>query len=1198
MKNMNWVRRTVVVVFVVVFTFGFLNMGTIYPVYGDGQVTQEQSDDSASSASVDESGQGSDSVSDSDDDKSQTSDISDASDSETSSDSTGSETKTSDTNTTADGTSDEQTTTKDSDDDSDETATSPVFNSLPKSASVSSALAASSAASTSSASSDSYTWTGSNSISYDDLISGIGDAGDYAVFARTFTNDNHMEGNIAVETLLGCSSQMGNTSNVSVNITSYSVTITKTVKNVTGEKKFNFGVFKKNSNGTYTQVNSATVTTDSSTGKGSATVSGNFGSNTKLYVFELDDSGNPITDKSTTGVTIGSLKYKVEYDSTTDGTVTGGSYIMKSDNTSYIKYLRGSGSNMINQGQDAKLVVGDYEGVVIGTDVNGNPTITNNKGASYDVGVGATVSKTGDPFPIDFTSDFDRLNDLSKTLATAKTTTDSSANVTVSVINMKASDNGFSTDLSRAVNNTPTSNETNYATNTGFKNLATNEYLIVNIDCTDVSAYTITRFATPSYTDTWDPAASRIIFNFVKKDSSGNYVPYTGNIFLQESVGTILAPSATVTGTTTVVGEIIANTVSHSGGEIHKKVIGKSGQAHGTLSCTNTAEETGKEVKFKKTDLNTGKEISGAKLQIKDSSGNVVDSWTSDSSSVHTATLMPGTYTLEETEAPEGYKEADAITFIVKSDGTITNTSGTAFSNKTVTMTDQPLTKVSVNKLNDSSESISGALLCIQDLKGNQIGDSWTSEKGKTHDVYLEDGYYKLVELSAPEGYKTAQSITFTVSNGKVINSEGTTITDSLIEMVDLSIPKTTIRKTDVGGNLVAGATLTLTSQDGSYTKTWVTDADNAQEVYLDPGTYTITEVFVPNGYKKAADISFIMTDDGKITDLLGNALDNNKVTMVDEAIPAVYFQKTDVGGNELSGAVLTVKKETGETVESWTSDGTSHVVYLDPGTYILEETTAPNGYDKADSITFIMNSDGTVSDENGAVITDKTITMVDEVTPTEGPIEAIKTLENGTLKKGDFTFELLRGDFYNFTYVSYGWGWYVATNVTNSGTWKKNTNITVPMPDGSSASTAAVKNRANGKVNFGSITYEQEGVYTYQIREKVPAGVTSDTPCYGDIKYDTNTYYVAVLVQWQNSGDFRNPNWKLNVTGVYYYPNSNYTYSERLSSAPEFVNEKLKAVEMPETGRNGQLACYLLGSLLTLVGIYVLTKGRRSETR
>ena len=82
-------------------------------------------------------------------------------------------------------------------------------------------------------------------------------------------------------------------------------------------------------------------------------------------------------------------------------------------------------------------------------------------------------------------------------------------------------------------------------------------------------------------------------------------------------------------------------------------------------------------VKISKVDISDNALLlPGAKLVIKDSSDNVIDSWTSSDisgKSPHETELIPGKYKIVEEKAPDGYKRIRThIEFTVKKDGTIT----------------------------------------------------------------------------------------------------------------------------------------------------------------------------------------------------------------------------------------------------------------------------------------------------------------------------------------------------------------------------------------------------------------------------------------------------------------------------------------------------------------------------------------------
>ena len=87
----------------------------------------------------------------------------------------------------------------------------------------------------------------------------------------------------------------------------------------------------------------------------------------------------------------------------------------------------------------------------------------------------------------------------------------------------------------------------------------------------------------------------------------------------------------------------------------------------------NQKEITGGGVSISKQDITNGKELPGATLVVKDSDGNVVDTWVSTDTPHLIENLKAGMYTLTETIQPEGYVlSTETISFVVKDDGTIT----------------------------------------------------------------------------------------------------------------------------------------------------------------------------------------------------------------------------------------------------------------------------------------------------------------------------------------------------------------------------------------------------------------------------------------------------------------------------------------------------------------------------------------------
>ncbi len=103
----------------------------------------------------------------------------------------------------------------------------------------------------------------------------------------------------------------------------------------------------------------------------------------------------------------------------------------------------------------------------------------------------------------------------------------------------------------------------------------------------------------------------------------------------------------------------------------------------GKVTTTGTMTEDGTiliedaktQIKVSKVDVADGKELEGAKIQILDSKGNVVEEWTSTKEAHVVEGLKTGeTYTLHETVAPEGYEITADATFTIDKDGKVTST--------------------------------------------------------------------------------------------------------------------------------------------------------------------------------------------------------------------------------------------------------------------------------------------------------------------------------------------------------------------------------------------------------------------------------------------------------------------------------------------------------------------------------------------
>ena len=451
----------------------------------------------------------------------------------------------------------------------------------------------------------------------------------------------------------------------------------------------------------------------------------------------------------------------------------------------------------------------------------------------------------------------------------------------------------------------------------------------------------------------------------------------------------------------------------------------------------NKKTPTEKNITFKKVDPN-GKEIPGAELKIY--SGDTINleeapvaDWTTVADTSKVIKLAPGTYTLREFDAPEGYQIVGDITFTVNADGSITIKNKGAddtvlAAGPVLTITDKEDTSpkpITFSKVNLGGTEIAGAQIKIfkGDKAEGQAVESWTSEAGKSKDLNLAPGTYTFHEEAAPTGYLKVTDITFQVKhdgtvevtnvgekdskgedNKVVTNGSTVTVTDK-----DDDLPrKITFSKVSLGGEEIAGAQIKIykgEKAEGDAVENWTSEAGKSKELNLVPGTYTFHEEAAPTGYLKVTDITFQVKHDGtvEVTNVgeKDSKGEDNKVvtngstvtvTDKDDDLPRkVTFSKINQYGTEIGSAQIQIfrgNEATGNPVAEWTSEvNKSHDLELAPGVYTFHEATAPAGYLAVKDITFQVNFDGTITilNANGNTVEykDGKLVVTDQSIPT-----------------------------------------------------------------------------------------------------------------------------------------------------------------------------------------------------------------------
>lgn len=340
-----------------------------------------------------------------------------------------------------------------------------------------------------------------------------------------------------------------------------------------------------------------------------------------------------------------------------------------------------------------------------------------------------------------------------------------------------------------------------------------------------------------------------------------------------------------------------------------------------------------------------------------------------------------------------------------------------------------------VKKDSYTNKYLDGAQLQIVNTITSAVVDSWQTDKNHAHKCKLPAGSYRLDEISAPQYYEKASSISFSIvtsgKNGKDLSLNCASpykTADREITMVDnIKTTNLVFWAADEAHNDLSGIPLTLTgdnlgSRDLTETQ-WVSDKSQGHklEVPLKPGTYTFSvnsssklpsEYYVPLWVKITVDEkgTAVVTDhsngaDKRDTDLDGDAyIDDNGIHLICKtkrySLNSVLIYKRDTNSNPLAGATFTITDVTTSvptvvaTVTSSTNATNSITQSLSSDKYVhynniyyLHETEAPDGYLTASDVFFTLKMENNKTvlyssvSKNGpfSKASDNTIIVVDE---------------------------------------------------------------------------------------------------------------------------------------------------------------------------------------------------------------------------
>ncbi|HFU4517372.1 TPA: SpaA isopeptide-forming pilin-related protein [Streptococcus suis] len=434
--------------------------------------------------------------------------------------------------------------------------------------------------------------------------------------------------------------------------------------------------------------------------------------------------------------------------------------------------------------------------------------------------------------------------------------------------------------------------------------------------------------------------------------------------------------------------------------------------------------------------------------------------WTTRADGDAVFLLPQGRYRLEEISAPSGYKQLEAFTFTVNASNQIVlgvdapaDLVGTTTKDNrlSIVLKNEFEKKIKVKKIDKTKQTLlAGAKFKLfASDQTTQIGDEkTTNSQGILEFTVTDAGTYYLQESQSPTGY---------VTNGKkyklVVAEDGSVTTDNgddnfAIGDIDATDRSTTItvknerrsikvKKRDYHNPATGlNARFELFTEDnrpvvidGVGMKGTTSNADNSITFSnLPVGIYILKETVVPTGgYRPVSelqDIKFEIQANGTLrlitadTNMVSvDASQGNIIELTIKNFKQFTFklQKTDSGDENhlLDGARFTIYRDAdnnGVEEEVVASGVTTNGVFETPlsfGYYILQETTAPTGYQvNTKKYRFQINHDGTTFLHNG----DDTVTLAERA---DGNNIVLFTMKN---TKQTSYFKLAKRDYRDST--------------------------------------------------------------------------------------------------------------------------------------------------------------------------------------